>query len=66
MKNIYVHSFLSESLIFKEILLEKGEKLRRDSRFCYEIDFQKWPVSDNDNHFIGLGNDNYRFKCLVL
>ena len=57
---MYVHSFLSESLIFKEILLEKGEKLRRDSRFCYEID------SDNDDHFIGLGNDNYRFKCLVL
>ena len=57
-----VHSFLSETLIFKEILLEKGEKLR----ICYEIDFQKWPVSDNDDHFIGLGNDNYRFKCLVL
>lgn len=58
---MYVHNFLSESGIFKRYYWrkEKSQEEIQDFAVYYETDFQKWPVSDNDDHFIGLGNDNY-------
>lgn len=47
--------------------MEKGEKSEEIQDFFaiyYEIDFQKWPVSDNDDHFIGF--QMIIIKCLVL